>query len=235
MEHLRRVLQANRERPVQMLYLAGPEGVLEPPTDKTILARAAEQLCQYYAQHSKMQIKILRLPVLYALKSALPGGGLDDLFARMQQGTLCLKEQPGQPIIALCMDDLAELILRLFDCWTPALETLTAPPGPVFSCEKLVQALQRCAPECEIRYGSDPVRRYLSDDDLTRKRYGWFAHYSLLDDLPALWRTWQAAHPRPENRLVQRWPLLKCCGILAEVLAAWLGTEALVRLTATQA
>ena len=77
------------------------------------------------------------------------------------------------------------------------------------------------------------MRRY--PPDLIRQQYGWFAHFSLLDDLPALWQTWQAAHPQPKNGLVQRWPLLKRGGILAEVLAAWLGTEALVRLTATQA
>ena len=141
LEQLRRVLQANRERPVQLLYLAGPEAVLTPPDGKAVLARAAEQLCWHYAQNSGLQIKILRLPYLYAPGCSLPGGGLDALFAQLQQGTLPLDGQPTQPVFALCMEDLAELVARMFDRWTPEPEARTIPSGPAFSCERLAQAL----------------------------------------------------------------------------------------------
>ena len=41
LDRLRRVLQANRERPSQLLYLAGPEAVLTPFIGKSVLAQAA--------------------------------------------------------------------------------------------------------------------------------------------------------------------------------------------------
>ena len=44
LDRLRRVLQANRERPSQLLYLAGPEAVLTPFIGKSVLAQAAEAL-----------------------------------------------------------------------------------------------------------------------------------------------------------------------------------------------
>lgn len=46
LERLRHVLQINRERPVRILYLAGPESVVTPETGKTIMAKAAEELCR---------------------------------------------------------------------------------------------------------------------------------------------------------------------------------------------
>ena len=47
LECLRRVLQANRECPVQLLYLAGPEEVAQPAIGKLVMAQAAEALCLF--------------------------------------------------------------------------------------------------------------------------------------------------------------------------------------------
>lgn len=65
LDRLRRVLQANRDRESQLLYLAGPEAVLTPAIGKTVVAQAAEALCRHYAETSKVQIKVLHLPYLY--------------------------------------------------------------------------------------------------------------------------------------------------------------------------
>ena len=42
LERLRHVLQINRERPVRILYLAGPESIVTPETGKTIIRTANE-------------------------------------------------------------------------------------------------------------------------------------------------------------------------------------------------
>ena len=47
LECLRRVLQDNRECPVQLLYLAGPEEVAQPAIGKLVMAQAAEALCLF--------------------------------------------------------------------------------------------------------------------------------------------------------------------------------------------
>ena len=47
LECLRRVLQDNRECPVQLLYLAGPEEVAQPAIGKLVMAQAAEVLCLF--------------------------------------------------------------------------------------------------------------------------------------------------------------------------------------------
>ena len=104
LERLRRVLQANRERPVQFLYLAGPEGTAQPAIGKSVMAQAAEALCLHYAQNSAMQIKILRLPYLYGAESAAGTVGFAPLFAQTEQGSVHFDEPADAPVFALCAE-----------------------------------------------------------------------------------------------------------------------------------
>ena len=70
LDRLRRVLQSCREREVELLYLSGPEAAFAPSTGKTLLANAAEELCFHYARTSKLQVKVFRLPYLYAVSAS---------------------------------------------------------------------------------------------------------------------------------------------------------------------
>lgn len=236
LDRLRRLLQANRERPVQFLYLAGPEGALTPPTGKTVLAQSAEQLCQHYARNSSIQLRILRLPYLYALDAPQAGGGLAGLFRQVQQGNLQFDEPEEQPVFALCMEDLAALLVRLFDSWPPEPEILTVPvPSPCLHRE-LGEKLAQLRPKLKITYGTDQLRQYPAGDEILRSRYGWFAKYSLREDLPALWESWQKVCPPPEKQTRKRWMAQgQTYRVGLELLAAWGITEGLVRLTGTQA
>ena len=80
LERLRHVLQINRERPVRILYLAGPESIVTPETGKTIMAKAAEELCRHYAMTSQVQVKVLHMPYLYGTDGAGGGQGFAPLF-----------------------------------------------------------------------------------------------------------------------------------------------------------
>lgn len=70
LDRLRWVLQACREREVQLLYFSGPMAALTPPSGKSLLANAAEELCFHYAKTSKIQVKVFRLPYLYAVSES---------------------------------------------------------------------------------------------------------------------------------------------------------------------
>ena len=238
LERLRRVLQTNRERPVQFLYLAGPEGTAQPAIGKSVMAQAAEALCLHYAQNSAMQIKILRLPYLYGAESAAGTVGFAPLFAQTEQGSVHFDEPADAPVFALCAEDLAELVHRIFDTWTPEWARFTAPSVFSISTAQLGEKLVTLCPGITVSYGTDTVRQYPADDGVLRRQYGWFPRYNLLADLPEMYGQWQnARHPqgKPLARLWETLRSRKKLLALLEILAAWVVTELLVRLTNTQA
>ena len=237
LDRLRRVLQANRDRESQLLYLAGPEAVLTPAIGKTVVAQAAEALCRHYAETSKVQIKVLHLPYLYGCDGTGAPAGIAGLLTRMRDGELHFDEQALAPVSALCMEDLSELVLRVFDNWTPEWESLTAPVVFALNCEQLGEAWKALHPGLKVTYGTDLIRTYPPDDGVLRRRYGWFPRYSLEDDLPRLFRT--ETHARHSRTWGQRLDglrerhrrLLEA----AEIVASFGFTELLVQLTGSQA
>lgn len=236
LDRLRRVLQANRERPSQLLYLAGPEAVLTPFIGKSVLAQAAEALCRHYAETSRVQIKVLHLPYLYGTDCTGAPVGIAQLLTRPKSGELHFEEQALAPVAALCMEDLSELVLRVFDNWTPEWESLTAPVVFHWNYEQLGEAWKALCPGLTVTYGSDLIREYPPDDGQLRRAYGWFPRYDLLDDLPRFFR--QEKQPRrkkwPErfSSFAARHRLLVP---VLELLGAWGVSELLVRMTSTQA
>ena len=106
---------------MELLYLSGPEAAFAPSTGKTLLANAAEELCFHYARTSKLQVKVFRLPYLYAV-SASGADQFARLFEQMPAGTVQMDEQAAQPLLALCAEELADLVARVFDTWTPEPE-----------------------------------------------------------------------------------------------------------------
>ena len=95
-ELLRSVFRACMGRRVQLLYVAGPagaEGAADVPgrTGKGIIARAANDLCRYYAAHEVVQAKILRVPFLYTASAALEDPFLVPLFDVCLTGSVALQ------------------------------------------------------------------------------------------------------------------------------------------------
>lgn len=237
LDRLRRVLQANRDRESQLLYLAGPEAVLTPAIGKTVVAQAAEALCRHYAETSKVQIKVLHLPYLYGCDGTGAPAGIAGLLTRIRDGELHFDEQALAPVFALCMEDLSELVLRVFDNWTPEWESFTAPVVFALNYEQLGEAWKALHPGLKMTYGTDLIRTYPPDDGVLRCRYGWFPRYSLEEDLPRLFRT--ETHARHSRTWGQRLGglrerhrhLLEA----AEIVASFGFTELLVQLTGSQA
>ena len=237
LDRLRRVLQSCREREVELLYLSGPEAAFAPSSGKTLLANAAEELCFHYAKTSKLQVKVFRLPYLYAV-SASGAEQFARLFEQISAGTVQMDEQAAQPLLALCAEELADLVARVFDTWTPKPERFTLPDVFGNTQEQLGEVLQKLQPGLKVLYGTDTIQTYPAADNTVRRRYGWFQRYSILDDLPAIYNMWCARQAEKKSfarktvdKIRQSPRLLR----LVEIAAAWLVTELLVRITGTDA
>ena len=237
LDRLRRVLQSCREREVELLYLSGPEAALTPSSGKTLLANAAEELCFHYAKTSKLQVKVFRLPYLYAV-SASGAEQFARLFEQISAGTVQMDEQAAQPLLALCAEELADLVARVFDTWTPKPERFTLPDVFGNTQEQLGEVLQKLQPGLQVLYGTDTIQTYPAADNTVRRRYGWFQRYNILDDLPAIYNVWCAQQTEKKSfarktvdKIRQSPRLLR----LVEIAAAWLVTELLVRITGTDA
>lgn len=237
LDRLRRILQSCREREVELLYLSGPEAAFAPSSGKTLLANAAEELCFHYARTSKLQVKVFRLPYLYAV-SASGADRFARLFEQMPAGTVQMEEQAAQPLLALCAEELADLVARVFDTWTPEPERFTLPDVFGSTQGQLGEVLQKLQPGLKVLYGTDTIQTYPAADNAVRRRYGWFQRYSILDDLPAIYNAWCARKTEKKSFIrkmvdkIRQSPLLLR---LAEIAAAWLATELLVRITGTDA
>ena len=217
-----------------------PKGVLlvgPPGTGKTLLANAAEELCFHYAKTSKLQVKVFRLPYLYAV-SASGAEQFARLFEQISAGTVQMDEQAAQPLLALCAEELADLVARVFDTWTPEPERFTLPDVFGSTQGQLGEALQKLQPGLKVLYGTDTIQTYPAADNTVRRRYGWFQRYSLLDDLPTIYNMWCARQAEKKSfirktvdKIRQSPRLLQ----LIEIAAAWFVTELLVRITGTDA
>lgn len=157
LDRLRWVLQSCREREVELLYLSGPEAALTPSSGKTLLANAAEELCFHYAKTSKLQVKVFRLPYLYAV-SASGAEQFARLFEQISAGTVQMDEQAAQPLLALCTEELANLVARVFDTWTPEPERFTLPDVFGSTQGQLGEALQKLQPGLKVEQWLDVLR-----------------------------------------------------------------------------
>ena len=157
LDRLRRVLQSCREREVELLYLSGPEAALTPSSGKTLLANAAEELCFHYAKTSKLQVKVFRLPYLYAV-SASGAEQFARLFEQISAGTVQMDEQAAQPLLALCTEELADLVARVFDTWTPEPERFTLPDVFGSTQGQLGEALQKLQPGLKVEQWLNVLR-----------------------------------------------------------------------------
>ena len=205
MEGLRRVLQCCYQQNVQMLYVAGPEAFYEQTTGKTIIAGSALELCRQYAQAGAIEIKVVKSPYLYTLSPA--PRYLANLFEQMQEGVLHLDEQPNQAMESLCDEDLAVLLYRLYDHWTPDYEEWQIPDVFAHTMQDLAEQLKDLRPQLDVSYGCDRLQSLPAGDRQLRDRFFWFPRYDLLQDLPQIYENWKAARsPKAKwpRRLVQK-------------------------------
>ena len=249
-ELLRSVFRACMGRRVQLLFVAGPAGAecadgtanaADVPdaafaapiqTGKGIIARAANDLCRYYASQDDIQAKILCAPYLYTASAALNDPFLVPLFKACSTGSVALQGAADAPFPLLCAEELAVLVHRVFDSWDSTFETLDVADAFHRTAGDLGEALQGLFPGLSVAYG-ESIGYALPAGDVIRKRYGWFQRYDLLRDLSTIHARWANARTKKANplraaidRIQLRTLPIKCL----ETGAAWVLFEVLERL-----
>lgn len=234
LERLRRTLQRCADHDVRMLYVSGPlvafaaNGSSSVAPD-ALLARAAEDLCRYYAEECGAQIKVLHAPYLYTAPQDDPCGKSGRVFDIVEDGVLALHERADDPLYALRADDLAELVRRMFDSWTPDFETFTVPEAFGATMADFGDAAAALVEGLQVRYGTGEPLAVPPDDGVLRERFGWSPRHRLIDDLPALYRAWEAAQGRRPSalaRLLRELRSAKPLVIAVEIALAFAAAEA---------
>lgn len=194
-ELLRSVFRACMGRQIQLLFVTGPMGAdgavdAAGQNGKGIIARAANDLCRYYAVRDGIQAKILRVPYLYTASPTLEDPILTPLFEACSQGSAVMRAGADSPLGALCAEELAVLVRRIFDSWDATFEELEVPDSFAHTVGDLGEALKGLFPGLDITYDGDAVVS-IAPSDTVRTRYGWFQRYDVLRDLSTIHARWE--------------------------------------------
>ena len=214
--YLRRLLHAIRNRSTQMLMVCGPESEFTYPenadvrdTSKSLMSRASEELCLYYARTYRLEAKIIRCPYLYAPERNGATAYFGRLFEQASAGSISFCERKQQQTCFLCADDLAELIYRMFDDWTAESEIFHVPNVFDFTYGDLADAISAAFPGLLVTFGEDRPQHYPADDHVLRLRYGWLPRYSLRQDLPPVLQRWKEARAQERSEKHPVWDFLR--------------------------
>ena len=163
---------------------------LRGKTARGIIARAANDLCRYYAVRDGIQAKILRVPYLYTASPTLEDPILTPLFEACSQRLCCHEGWGG--LTARC-----PLAPRSWPFWCVASSTAGMPHS---RNSRFRIALPTPWETWARRSGLVPgARHYLRrgrrrlhcPSDTVRTRYGWFQRYDVLRDLSTIHARWE--------------------------------------------
>ena len=201
-EILRKILQLCRgKRNMRIVYLTGPERLYDVPTGKTLLVSEIENLSREYAKLYKTTVKIIRSPYLYS--EQYEKDFLNTVFREISaEQKITFQEDESQRMFFLSMQDLAELMYKIFDNWDEKEEILNI--ADVFDhCFKdLGDKLTELCPHLKVSYARYSImENMLKDDKIIRYKYGWFPKISILEELPELYEHYQERNNIKAGRL----------------------------------
>ena len=201
-EMLRKILQLCREkRNMRIVYLTGPERLYDVPTGKTLLVSEMENLCREYAKLYKTTVKIIRSPYLYS--EQYEKDFLNTVFREISaEQKITFQEDESQRMFFMSMQDLAELMYKIFDNWDEDEEILNIADGFDHCFKDLGDKLTELCPHLKISYARYSImENMLKDDKIIRYKYGWFPKISILEELPELYEHYQERNNIKEGRL----------------------------------
>ena len=201
-EMLRKILQLCRgKRNMRIVYLTGPERLYDVPTGKTLLVSEMENLSREYAKLYKTTVKIIRSPYLYS--EQYEKDFLNTVFREISaEQKITFQEDESQRMFFMSMQDLAELMYKIFDNWDEKEEILNI--ADVFDhCFKdLGDKLTELCPHLKVSYARHSImENMLKDDKIIRYKYGWFPKISILEELPELYEHYQERNNIKAGRL----------------------------------
>ena len=191
-EMLRKILQLCRgKRNMRIVYLTGPERLYDVPTGKTLLVSEMENLCREYAKLYKITVKIIRSPYLYS--EQYEKDFLNTVFREISaEQKITFQEDESQRMFFMSMQDLAELMYKIFDNWDEDEEILNIADGFDHCFKDLGGKLTELCPHLKVSYARYSImENMLKDDKIIRYKYGWFPKISILEELPELYEHYQ--------------------------------------------
>ena len=201
-EMLRKILQLCRgKRNMRIVYLTGPERLYDVPTGKTLLVSEIENLSREYAKLYKTTVKIIRSPYLYS--EQYEKDFLNTVFREISaQQKITFQEDESQRMFFLSMQDLAELMYKIFDNWDEDEEILNIADGFDHCFKDLGDKLTELCPHLKVSYARYSImENMLKDDKIIRYKYGWFPKISILEELPELYEHYQERNNIKAGRL----------------------------------
>ena len=186
---------------MRIVYLTGPERLYDVTTGKTLLVSEMENLSREYAKLYKTTVKIIRSPYLYS--EQYEKDFLNTVFREISaEQKITFQEDESQRMFFLSMQDLAELMYKIFDNWDEKEEILNI--ADVFDhCFKdLGDKLTELCPHLKVSYARYSImENMLKDDKIIRYKYGWFPKISILEELPELYEHYQERNNIKAGRL----------------------------------
>lgn len=206
-ESLCSLLEYAGKRQVQFLYITGMEEQQNGNGKRDVLRKAAEDICRHYQNAvGSIVVKILRAPYLYS--SEYRKDWLYQVFQQMKTGEALRIQRQGEDFACfLYLEDLGELIFRIFDMWDADTQILEIPDVFHISWEVFTQALDKLLPgriqvdgsgEDEADTAAKKTRK--PEKDPIREKYGWFPKISILEDLEDQYRLFQKTRRRAQSR-----------------------------------
>ena len=186
---------------MRIVYLTGPERLYDVPTGKTLLVSEMENLCREYAKLYKITVKIIRSPYLYS--EQYEKDFLNTVFREIStEQKITFQEDESQRMFFLSMQDLAELMYKIFDNWDEDEEILNIADGFDHCFKDLGDKLTELCPHLKVSYARYSImENMLKDDKIIRYKYGWFPKISILEELPELYEHYQERNNIKEGRL----------------------------------
>ena len=201
-EMLRKILQLCRgKRNMRIVYLTGPERLYDVPTGKTLLVSEMENLCREYAKLYKTTVKIIRSPYLYS--EQYEKDFLNTVFREISaEQKITFQEDESQRMFFMSMQDLAELMYKIFDNWDENEEILNIADGFDHCFKDLGDKLTELCPHLKVSYARHSImENMLKDDKIIRYKYGWFPKISILEELPEFYEHYQERNNIKAGRL----------------------------------
>ena len=201
-EMLRKILQLCRgKRNMRIVYLTGPERLYDVPTGKTLLVSEMENLSREYAKLYKTTVKIIRSPYLYS--EQYEKDFLNTVFREISaEQKITFQEDESQRMFFMSMQDLAELMYKIFDNWDEDEEILNIADGFDHCFKDLGDKLTELCPHLKVSYARHSImENMLKDDKIIRYKYGWFPKISILEELPELYEHYQERNNIKAGRL----------------------------------
>ena len=183
-EELREVLEYAKEfqKNAKIIFFSSLDSAFSQKTDRAILSSAKENLCQFYAKETTLDIKIVQIPYLYS--GAYSQDFLYQLFEKLDHKKIVsVEESSNCSMYFLSLRDLSQLLIRLVDNWQSGGGILCVGDEFGLSFADFGKSLTKITGGKVDFVGQEKANTLEATNKALRNEYGWFAKVSILDDL----------------------------------------------------